>query len=107
MLLGDSVDPTRSAAGASSLRFWYLACSSQSRYQRLKFEDVERENVMTTRLGSARVGLALLLTVITGCAGVPPHLELPALDIKQRASSATLGAYAGAPSVGGHDVQRG
>src|SRR5438128_11182882 len=105
MLLGDSVDPTRSAAGASSLRFWYLACSSQSRYQRLKFEDVERENVMTTRLGSARVGVALLLTVITGCAGVPPHLELPTLDIKQPAFAATLGAYTGTTVVGGNRVE--
>src|SRR3989441_6054027 len=105
MLLGDSVDPTRSAAGASSLLFWYLACSSKSRYQRLKFEDVERENVMTTRWGSAGVGLALLLTVITGCAGVPPHLELPTLDIKQPAFAATLGAYTGTTVVGGNRVE--
>src|SRR5437879_13063558 len=98
MLLGDSVDPTRSAAGASSLRFWYVACSSQSRYQRLKFEDVERENVMTTRLGSARVGLALLLTVVTGCAGAPPHLELPTRDSTRPAFAAYLGASAGTTS---------
>ena len=40
---------------------------------------------MKTRCGSARMGLALLLTITTGCAGVRPHLELPTLDIRQPA----------------------
>jgi len=60
---------------------------------------------MTTRLGPARIGLALLLTTTTGCAGVPPHLELPTLDIKQPAFAATLGAYTGTTVVGGNRVE--
>jgi len=60
---------------------------------------------MTTRLGPARIGLALLLTITTGCAGVPPHLELPTLDIKQPAFAATLGAYTGTTVVGGNRVE--
>jgi len=60
---------------------------------------------MMTRVGSARVGLALLLTLIMGCAGVPPHLELPTLDIKQPAFAATLGAYTGTTVVGGNRVE--
>jgi cardiolipin synthase len=60
---------------------------------------------MKTRFGSVRVGLALLLTVTTGCAGVPPHLELPTLDIKQPAFAATLGAYTGTTVVGGNRVE--
>src|SRR5207237_5645621 len=85
-------------------RFWYLACSSPIP-EILKTKDVERENVMMTRVGSARVGLALLLTLIMGCAGVPPHLELPTLDIKQPAFAATLGAYTGTTVVGGNRVE--
>lgn len=60
---------------------------------------------MKTRGGCARVGLALLLTVTTGCAGVPPHLELPTLDIKQPAFAATLGAYTGTTVIGGNRVE--
>ncbi len=60
---------------------------------------------MKTRVGFARTGLALLLTVVTGCAGVPPHLELPTLDIKQPAFAATLGAYTGTTVVGGNRVE--
>ena len=48
---------------------------------------------MTTRRKLAPISLALLLMLATGCAGVPPHLELPTLDIKQPAFAATLGAY--------------
>ena len=60
---------------------------------------------MKTRCGSARMGLALLLTITTGCAGVRPHLELPTLDIKQPAFAATLGAYTGTTVVGGNRVE--
>jgi len=60
---------------------------------------------MKTRARLARLGLALVLTVTTGCAGVPPHLELPRLDIKQPAFAATLGAYTGTTVVGGNRVQ--
>jgi cardiolipin synthase A/B len=60
---------------------------------------------MRTRYGFARTSLALLLTLTTGCAGVPPHLELPTLDIKQPAFAATLGAYTGTTVVGGNRVE--
>jgi cardiolipin synthase A/B len=60
---------------------------------------------MNTRARLARLGLALVLTITTGCAGVPPHLELPRLDIKQPAFAATLGAYTGTTVVGGNRVQ--
>jgi len=60
---------------------------------------------MKTRARLARLGLALVLTVTTGCAGVPPHLELPRLDIKQPAFAATLGAYTGTTVVGGNRVR--
>jgi len=60
---------------------------------------------MKTRCGSARMGLALLLTITTGCAGVRPHLELPTLDIRQPAFAATLGAYTGTTVVGGNRVE--
>jgi cardiolipin synthase len=60
---------------------------------------------MKTRRGLVRTSLVLLLTVIAGCAGVPPHLELPTLDIKQPAFAATLGAYTGTTVVGGNRVQ--
>jgi cardiolipin synthase len=60
---------------------------------------------MKTRAQLARLGLTLVLTVTTGCAGVPPHLELPRLDIKQPAFAATLGAYTGTTVVGGNRVQ--
>src|SRR6266850_2232580 len=60
---------------------------------------------MKMRRRFARMGLALLLTITTGCAGVPPHLELPTLDIKQPAFAATLGAYTGTTVVGGNRVE--
>src|SRR5437660_9873253 len=60
---------------------------------------------MKTRCGSARMGLAWLLTITTRCAGVRPHLELPTLDIKQPAFAATLGAYTGTTVVGGNRVE--
>jgi cardiolipin synthase A/B len=60
---------------------------------------------MKTRCGFARMGLVLQLTITTGCAGVPPHLELPTLDIKQPAFAATLGAYTGTTVVGGNRVE--
>ncbi len=60
---------------------------------------------MTRRRGFARIALTLLLTLTTGCAGVPPHLELPTLDIKQPVFAATLGAYTGTTVVGGNRVE--
>ena len=60
---------------------------------------------MNRRSGLARTALAVLLIVATGCAGVPPHLELPTLDIKQPAFAATLGAYTGTTVVGGNRVE--
>src|SRR5499433_69098 len=60
---------------------------------------------MKTRCRFARTALALLLTITMGCAGVPPHLELPNLDIKQPAFAATLGAYTGTTVVGGNRVE--
>src|SRR5262245_48407848 len=63
------------------------------------------ENAMKTRCRFARTSLALLLTITTGCTGIPPHLELPTLDIKQPAFAATLGAYTGTTVVGGNRVE--
>jgi len=60
---------------------------------------------MKTSFGRARVALALLLTVMNGCASVQPHLELPTLDIKQPAFAATLGGYTGTTVVGGNRVE--
>ena len=60
---------------------------------------------MKKRAGMARTVIALLLIISTGCAGVPPHLELPTLDIKQPAFAATLGAYTGTTVVGGNRVE--
>jgi cardiolipin synthase len=60
---------------------------------------------MKTRRRLGRTVLVLLLTFTTGCAGVPPHLELPTLDITQAAFAATLGAYTGTNVVGGNRVQ--
>ena len=60
---------------------------------------------MKTRCGFARMATALLLTITTGCTGIPPHLELPTLDIKQPAFAATLGAYTGTTVVGGNRVE--
>jgi len=55
-------------------------------------------------LRPARLGLALMLVPIAGCARVPPHLELPALEVQQPAFAATLGAYTGTAVVGGNRV---
>ena len=60
---------------------------------------------MNRRCGLARTALTVLLIVTMGCAGVPPHLELPTLDIKQPAFAATLGAYTGTTVVGGNRVE--
>ena len=60
---------------------------------------------MKTSCGLARMATALLLTITTGCTGIPPHLELPTLDIKQPAFAATLGAYTGTTVVGGNRVE--
>jgi cardiolipin synthase len=40
----------------------------------------------------------------TGCSRVPPHLELPTLDVKQPAFAATLGGYSGTTVVAGNKV---
>src|SRR5262245_10917119 len=63
------------------------------------------DDVMKKRAGMARTVIALLLIISTGCAGVPPHLELPTLDIKQPAFAATLGAFTGTSVVGGNRVE--
>src|SRR5215467_6973275 len=68
-------------------------------------QDARRETTRMKRSGMARTALALLLTITMGCAGVPPHLELPNLDIKQPAFAATLGAYTGTTVVGGNRVE--
>src|SRR3989475_9263976 len=56
------------------------------------------------RLRPAGLGLALMLVPTAGCARVPPHLELPALEVKHPAFAATLGAYPGTAVVGGNRV---
>ena len=48
--------------------------------------------------------IALATLWLSGCSQVPPHLELPALDVKQPAFAATLGAYSGTTVVGGNRV---
>jgi cardiolipin synthase A/B len=50
-------------------------------------------------------GLALLLAMAGGCGYVPPHLELPALEMGERAFRGTLVAYTGAAIVGGNRAQ--
>jgi cardiolipin synthase len=60
---------------------------------------------LVPRRPAARTAAALIvLVVVTGCAGVPPHLELPHLETKQPAFAATLGGYSGTPVVGGNRV---
>src|SRR5262245_24738905 len=73
--------------------------------QSSRLETLNGRTSMKTSFRRARVALALLLTVTTGCANVPPHLELPTLDIKQPAFSATLGAYTGTTVVSGNRVE--
>jgi len=51
-----------------------------------------------------RLGLALMLVFVAACARVSPHLELPALEVKQPSFAATLGAYTGTGVVGGNRV---
>src|SRR5262245_64692649 len=50
------------------------------------------------------VGVSALL-VLTACSRVPPHVELPALNVEQPAFAATLGGYAGTPVVAGNRVE--
>jgi cardiolipin synthase len=56
------------------------------------------------RCRPVRPGLALMLVLVAGCAGIPPHLELPVLDVTQPSFAATLGAYTGTGVVGGNRV---
>src|SRR6266850_7745489 len=53
---------------------------------------------------SARASIAVV-ALIAGCAGVPHHVELPALDVREPAFAATLGAYTGTGVVGGNRVE--
>jgi cardiolipin synthase len=50
------------------------------------------------------IAVTALLVLIAGCSRVPPHLELPRLDIKQPAFAATLGGYSGTTVVSGNRV---
>ncbi|HKW90556.1 MAG TPA: cardiolipin synthase [Methylomirabilota bacterium] len=51
-------------------------------------------------------GLGLLLgAAVGGCSYVPPHLELPALEVGEPAFRGTLVAYTGAAIVGGNRVR--
>jgi cardiolipin synthase len=50
------------------------------------------------------IGVIALFVLAGGCSRVPPHLELPRLDVKQPAFAATLGGYAGTPVVSGNRV---
>jgi hypothetical protein len=50
----------------------------------------------------ARLGLALMLVFVAGCARISPHLALPVLDVTQPSFPATLGAYTGTGVVGGN-----
>jgi len=49
--------------------------------------------------------LAALLIVVAGCAHVPQHLELPALDMRDPSFIATASAYAGTPAVPGNRLE--
>src|SRR5215472_6702114 len=105
MLRDDPVDLARSKRAR-----WGKSWMSSSLVSRLLLswatQDARREMTrMKKRSGMARTALALLLIITMGCAGVPPHLELPKLDIKQPAFAATLGAYTGTTVVGGNRVE--
>jgi cardiolipin synthase A/B len=50
------------------------------------------------------ITVTALLVLTAGCARVPPHLELPRLDVKQSAFAATLGGYSGTTVVSGNRV---
>jgi cardiolipin synthase len=50
------------------------------------------------------INVTALLLLMAGCSRVPPHLELPTLDVKQPAFAATLGGYSGTPVVPGNRV---
>jgi cardiolipin synthase len=52
----------------------------------------------------SRWGLALALMLAIACARVPPHFEVPALEVQQPTFAATLGAYTGTGVVGGNRV---
>jgi len=62
------------------------------------------ESIAGASRASARWGLTLALILGAGCAHVPPHLELPVLEVRQPAFAATLGAYTGTTVVGGNRV---
>src|SRR2546426_10925205 len=47
----------------------------------------------------------IVAVLIAGCAGVPRHVELPALDVREPVFAATLGAYTGTMVVGGNRVE--
>ena len=47
----------------------------------------------------------IVAVLIAGCAGVPRHVELPALDVREPAFAATLGAYTGTTVVGGNRIE--
>jgi cardiolipin synthase A/B len=51
------------------------------------------------------LALAIALTISAGCAGVPRHVDLPSLDVKEPAFAATLGAYTGTTVVGGNRIE--
>src|SRR2546422_3509664 len=51
------------------------------------------------------LALAVVVTISAGCAGVPRHVELPVLDVKEPAFAATLGAYTGTTVVGGNRIE--
>ena len=58
------------------------------------------------RMRALRVpALAGLLIVVAGCAHVPAHLELPALDMRDPSFIATVSAYAGTPAVPGNRLE--
>ena len=47
----------------------------------------------------------IVAVLIAGCAGVPRHVELPALDVREPVFAATLGAYTGTTVVGGNRIE--
>jgi cardiolipin synthase len=50
------------------------------------------------------IAVTASLALTAGCSRVPPHLELPRLEIRQPAFAATLGGYSGTTVVGGNRV---
>jgi hypothetical protein len=49
--------------------------------------------------------LLIVVALFAGCAGVLRHVELPALDVREPAFAATLGAYTGTTVVGGNRIE--